>query len=577
MFKQKSFSFQLMINFMISTFIPFLLITSILTHLYSKEYDKDNSILLDSVIQSMTSNIYTYLAELEHITMLPYYNNEVFYYLKGLSDGSSYDILEKIRLQRNLESVMSFSRYTREDVEGLFIVDEQKCLYYSVGYTDRRSLTEEYDYGNTDWYQKAIDADGRCVIIGPHSPDYIAPYDTVISLVRSIVDVNNRESMYVIKIDVNTSLFSRLFEDFSVHVNSKVILRDENQEIIYHNKDLITADKEALSQDLSSENRVLLSDGNFRLYTCQIEDYPWNITILLSEHELQQRISIIYLLAISLYLIGIIMAAYSYSRSSRKMVTAISEIKKIMCAIQEEDFSKTYVYHSGTELDLLGEAANNMAIQLDKRIQQEYVMTIRQKNIEFRALQSQIQPHFLFNTLNSFIALNQLGKREALENALFELSEMLRYILKAPALITLCEELSFVSNYCSLQKLRFNERLLYQIKVDSDVPNIKIPKLLIQPIVENSIRHGIEPCNRECSIHIHVSSCDKGILILIEDNGIGFNMEETTGEGIGVKNVQDRLLNYSEKNSFYMESKPGKGTKTTILIGEALNENSYCR
>lgn len=101
--------------------------------------------------------------------------------------------------------------------------------------------------------------------------------------------------------------------------------------------------------------------------------------------------------------------------------------------------------------------------------------------------------------LNNFIALNQIGDRDALENALYELSGMLRYILKAPALIHLSKELTFIENYCALQKLRFSERLSYRMEIESGFEDVKIPKLLIQPIVENSILHGVEPCNKKCT------------------------------------------------------------------------------
>lgn len=169
--------------------------------------------------------------------------------------------------------------------------------------------------------------------------------------------------------------------------------------------------------------------------------------------------------------------------------------------------------------------------------------------------------------LNNFIALNQIGDRDALENALYELSGMLRYILKAPALIHLSKELTFIENYCALQKLRFSERLSYRMEIESGFEDVKIPKLLIQPIVENSILHGVEPCNKKCTIMIAVRSAPGGIFITVEDDGIGCDMNELQlVPGIGLANVEGRLKSFSEKSTFHMVSKPDCGTKTWIYL-----------
>lgn len=564
---RKSFSFQLMKNFLISTLIPFLIITSVIAHIYSREYKQDVQSLLNSTIDSMVSNITTYLMELEQVTLQPYYNEELFDFLRGLSKDNSYDILEKIKLQHNLNSNMSFVRYSREDVNGIFIVNDEKCLYYTVTDTDRRTVVRGYEYKDQEWYQNAVEADGRCLLMGPHLPDYIAPYDRVISLVRSIVEIQTREPLYVMKIDINTSIFERIFKDFSFHVDSKIILREENQQLIYANKSLSAKDQEILCGQLTENGTVSLSDGRFQIYTYPIRDYPWSIMILLSERELQAKTGIIYFTAILLYGLGITMAVLSYNMASKRLVKSIDDMSRIFSAIKDEDFSQKYEYESGTELDKLGASLNQMTEELEQRIQREYIMTIRQKDIEFRALQSQIQPHFLFNTLNNFIALNQIGDRDALENALYELSGMLRYILKAPALITLADEMAFIENYCALQKLRFSERLSYHMEVEPGFDRVMIPKLLIQPIVENSILHGVEPCNKTCTIKISVKEAPGGIFITVEDDGIGCDVEQLEKvHGIGLANVEGRLKNFSEKSTFHMVSRPGNGTKTWIYL-----------
>ena len=570
---KRSFSVHLLVSFLISTLIPFMLIAYVVAHIYAREYSRDVRSLLDTTASSLDSNIATYLKELEQVTMQPYYNNELYNYLRGLSRDQDYALMERLNLQRNLDSNMSFVRYTREDINGIFIVTGDRCLYYTITGTDHKTLSPSFDYGQQSWYQEAVRADGRCLLIGPHVPDYITPRDTpVISLARSIVVLESRDPLYVIKIDVNTRIFDRLFQNFTFHVDSKIIIKDENQRIIYANRPLSDEDRETLENTPGAAS-VSLSDGSFQRYVYPITGYPWDITVLLSNQELNSRTGIIYLTALLLYLAGVVMAMASFRLSSKKMVASINSMRGIFYAIQNEDFSRKYTYVSDTELDDLGDSLNAMSEELQNRIQKEYVMAIRQKDTEFKALQAQIQPHFLFNTLNNFVALNQVGDRDALENALFELSGMLRYILKAPALIPLSMELSFVEDYCSLQKLRFSDRLNYVVDRQVPAEGIMIPKLLLQPIVENSILHGVEPCNRACTIRISLSPAAHGVTIVVEDDGAGCELPEGEAPGIGLANVRERLASFSPQSSFSMESRPGEGTRTVIeLYIEAMEE-----
>ena len=165
------------------------------------------------------------------------------------------------------------------------------------------------------------------------------------------------------------------------------------------------------------------------------------------------------------------------------------------------------------------------------------------------------------------IALNQIGDQRTLEDSLYELSGMLRYILKAPSIIPLTQEIQFVKDYCALQKLRFNDRLNCTFAVALHQNNWNIPKLLLQPIVENSIRHGVEPCIHPCIIIIKVEEEDEDTLsITISDNGTGFDVNKLEEGGIGIRNVRERLLSYSPGSTMEMESSVGNGTCTRIKL-----------
>jgi two-component system sensor histidine kinase YesM len=212
-----------------------------------------------------------------------------------------------------------------------------------------------------------------------------------------------------------------------------------------------------------------------------------------------------------------------------------------------------------------------MSIQLFELIDREYRAVIKQRDAEYRALQSQIQPHFLYNTLNGFIGLNRIGERKGLEKAILSLSSMLRYILEQKDISTLKEEFFFLEKYCELQQIRFQEKLNFKVVCEEAVTELRIPKLLLQPLVENAIIHGVEPLNRPCLVTIiarlDTSDSSSKIVIEVVDNGLGFNIdEEKANARIGIANVSERIRLFFPQATLRIESNPGNGTKVTIEI-----------
>ncbi|MQY76316.1 MAG: HAMP domain-containing protein [Spirochaeta sp.] len=149
----------------------------------------------------------------------------------------------------------------------------------------------------------------------------------------------------------------------------------------------------------------------------------------------------------------------------------------------------------------------------------KYNELLEKRKAEYMALQSQIQPHFLYNVLNGLIGLNRLGDKKSLEKAIFSLKDMLRYTLEQAEWTTVAEEFCFLEKYCALQKMRFRERLEVDIRHDPETADLKIPKLILQPLVENAVIHGIEPLGRKGNLSISASIIEKsgcpclGILI----------------------------------------------------------------
>ncbi len=569
---KKKISFQLLRTFLLSSMIPFIFCTLLISSIYSHNYTEDMQKLVSTSVISMSQNISTYLDGLKQVTLMPYYNDDIYFYINSFCNTTDLSLFEKIKMQRTLNSSFTFIRHSRNDTNGIFIMNPERCIYYTINNSDHVSLNTSYYYGEQIWYQQAVAANGRAILLGPHIPDYIYPVSKspVISILRSIVKLETREPIGVIKIDVNTALFEKNFQTLDFHLASKIIVCDENNKILYSNSSL-NEEEAVIAQ---TETGVLsLQDGSWKVFSYEIENTPWKIKVLLSNKELSQSIFTIYLVALFLYLISITAAVLLYRRSSSKIVVAVENMRNLFQLIQRGELSKRYTYKSDTELDTLGEALNVMIEQLEKQIEKEYIMTIKQKESEFAALQAQINPHFLFNTLNNFIALNQVGQHQKLEDSLYMLADLMRYILKAPPYVFLADELKFLKAYCSLQELRFDDRLRHEFQILADIRDISIPKLLLQPIIENSILHGCEPSRLVCTIRITISRQNSCLMICIFDDGVGFQTETLDlTESIGLNNVKKRLEIFSPQSTLHISSTPGKGTQVTFQIKNIFDE-----
>jgi sensor histidine kinase YesM len=219
------------------------------------------------------------------------------------------------------------------------------------------------------------------------------------------------------------------------------------------------------------------------------------------------------------------------------------------------------------EIAQLGSFADYAAQVIDNAIVNAALRA--RSDAEYRALQSQVQPHFIYNVLNGFVALNRMGEVEVLEASLHALRDMMRYTLEHGQDASVAEEFDFLAKYCRLQKLRFEERFSYEFELESRAAVLHIPKLLVQPLLENALIHGIEPSTEPCLARITGRIERGGSLLILEvsDDGVGCDpssIDEKKRVGIG--NVRERLSLLYASASLELEGSLGSGFVARISI-----------
>ena len=250
---------------------------------------------------------------------------------------------------------------------------------------------------------------------------------------------------------------------------------------------------------------------------------------------------------------------------------------------QKGDFTKQVEVISFDEIGEVTACFNQMVMSIKELIDNKYVMELQEKESELIALQAQINPHFLYNTLDSLYWRIQSDGNEELAEDILALSQLFRLVLgQGKGIIPVHMEKDLIANYLHIQKMRFGRRLNYEISIDEEIMEASIPKLILQPFVENAIVHGFE--NTEFGGSLLVTGKRKGdnLIFTVEDNGVGmsdeqieaiWNVEDSkkySGQRIGryaIKNVKERLaLKYQSNFKLTIESIIGKGTTVTIMI-----------
>ena len=258
----------------------------------------------------------------------------------------------------------------------------------------------------------------------------------------------------------------------------------------------------------------------------------------------------------------------------------IVEFKKIQ-AVADMMFDVSNYIVKETVLKILEKELSEKNIKFMEATKAKIELEKEYKTSQLKALQSQINPHFLFNVLNSISSLAIVENAPKTQEVIYNLSTMLRYTLKkATKIVTLTEELDYVTSYLNLQKIRFEDRLNYDIDINSKYRDIKIPFMIAQTFVENAVVHGLETKEDGGYIKIYTKEDEEFVKIYVEDNGTGISKEklkelkedlklrsDNNLDKIGINNVNKRMFHYYKDDyQINIDSKIREGTLVEIII-----------
>ncbi len=341
-----------------------------------------------------------------------------------------------------------------------------------------------------------------------------------------------------------------------------------------------------------------LTGGNYNENIRELDNNIYTLTELIQEDiqyfiyhqtrnmekvttQLHQQINQFLILCSVLTAALVLVAVSTTFLIAKGILAPIRELCDATEKVAEGDFAVRARIRSQDEISALGLAFNNMTENMQALIDQVREDEEKMRRMDLRLLQEQINPHFLYNTLDTIVWLIESNETDQAVNMVITLSSFFRLVLsKGKEFISIREEEKHIRNYLEIQEMRYRDILEYDIQIDQTVYDYQIPKLTLQPLVENALYHGIKYKRAKGYIHIHGEKEGDSIHLTVRDNGIGMDQAELeflrreicrpcqeTEKGFGLANVNERIhMYFGEEYGLRISSTKGKGTIVEVTI-----------
>lgn len=381
------------------------------------------------------------------------------------------------------------------------------------------------------------------------------------------------------------SAFSQLM-DTAVEEESKIWLQSMLRNIDTLEKRVDDIRESALAGGNYNEN-IWELDNNIYILTELIQDdiqyYIYYQTRSMEKvtSQLHQQINQFLVLCSVLTVLLILVVLATTFLIAKGILQPIQELYDATQKVAEGNFAVRARSRSQDEIAALGLAFNNMAENIQALIDQVREDEEKMRRMDLRLLQEQINPHFLYNTLDTIVWLIESNETDQAVNMVMTLSNFFRLVLsKGKEFIAIQEEEKHIRSYLEIQAMRYHDILEYDIQIDQTVYDVQIPKLTLQPLVENALYHGIKYKRAKGYIHIHGEKDGDLVHLRVRDNGVGMDQEELeqlrreisrpcqeTEKGFGLANVNERIQMYfGEEYGLKIQSVKGKGTIVEVTI-----------
>lgn len=549
------------------------------------KYEEENLVNMEAYLNS-------YLEEVDSIAKNVNYNYYLQDYLETVikeeDDYVDSGIGKNMRSYEMSSQAFSDTLLSRADISSIMIFGKKKMLLNRSMYTYQKVAL---DYSKLDWYAKAVAKPQDAIITGPNRHSFFDTDDEVISLSREVQSYENGTFRGVILINLNMNKITEICNSFQEKQENFICIINDKGELVYeqqNGRERFAFDEKENRQELNTALgktkescfRLNYRGEKYLVTRTDMKTTGWTLVSMVPYKSVMAEtmaISGVMILAVAITLIVTLLLL---NRILTGVVKPLKKLEKYMVQVNPDNMDQRMEILTDDEIGHLSMKFNQMMDRIRNLKEQVIEEQEDKRKYELQALQAQINPHFLYNTLDSIIWMaetndsNIVAMTEALAK-LFRIS-----LNKGNEEISLERELEHVKNYLIIQSMRYADKFTYEISVDPGVERCRTIKLILQPIVENCIYHGIKKKRGTGKITIRAYRREQNLIIEVSDDGCGMpeeicrkilsdeiESENISGSGIGVKNVNERIqLRFGKKYGLSYSSEEGVGTTVTYVL-----------
>ncbi len=570
-------------------YLAFLILSVILTSVvyYRLNYHlalQKNRDLSMQTLYPLKSNIYSML------------DNVSFNSRTIMANLDIQDLLTDQNMSNTLETQRKISGYlvtlmdSTPHIKSVYIFDNYGNRYGS----DKKSLKKLNIKKIKDawWYDDVVKQKGYYIVrLNADRIFNITTGEKTMSLLRIINNTTTQNPIGLLMVNISEDGFRNCYSEIVQKYGTRIIILDENSQIISTNDDLEQEEyQNLLVEQANMPYKSSVFDHNDKPYlysTMFLEKYGWKMIIGIPLEQLEAEGSLYKMVSLLIIILNGILLCIGIVFVSRLITSPIHKLLNSMKAVEQGEFKIVEMETVNDEIGKLKNGYNLMVVEIQNLIKKIVNEQRTKRKAELNILQEQIKPHFLYNTLDAMGYLALAGRNEELYEAIEAMGGYYRKSLsKGSEIISVADEIEIVKDYVYLQLLRYGDIFTVHYDLNEDTFKFETVKLILQPLVENSIYHGIKPKGEHGEIYISSRIENEHVVFVVEDNGLGMKEEDlkllqdnqlnSNLHSFGLRGTIQRIKIYYEREDLYsIESTYKKGTRITLKIPihqEALDE-----
>jgi len=582
-YKNLSIKKKMFLILYIQIIIPLILIGYMSYKISSDIIQKKSVAYSEDILHMIELRLKDYVYNLNMISQDIIYDRKVYQILNN--DSAEYDIINDYENEDAINNILKKIVLSRDEVQSICLVSKNKNYYFFDNNSKKGSIRDIAPFDSI--LAKARLGKGRTVW-------YLDSKDNIVQniyLARTIYNQNNYKEIGLLLILVKKELLESVYQDLETKNMENIAVLSEKKELIINR----SADNSyflnlASGDNIIGEDRSIVDKkAGILVSHVSIDNPGWQVVSYISLKELYREIGVLRQWIILLCFLSVLFLSVLSVFIAVDFINPINKLVKGMEKLQKGEDNVQIDVDRKDELGFLNKAFNKMAKEIHHLVTWVYREQITRKEAEIKALQSQINPHFLFNTLESINWMAQLNNIPEISESVTDLSSLMEASIgRDDRLITLEEEFNYTDKYISLLKRRFEDRIELIKDVPEEALKVRKPRLLIQPLIENAVYHGLEKTREKGIILLKAYLQDELLIIEVNDNGVGIekceldalnerlsldndtyfkSLGSNKNKSIGIENVNRRIkLFYGEDFGLDIISQPGVHTKVIVSI-----------